>query len=135
MPTLAYVNRAILYHKAVGSAIEEFYPDPLAEHYEELAYHFAQGEAWQKAMTYSILAYHHEAVEQAQRAHAGFLFGLATFFIGHANLAKGEYDEALRLCLEGDEVAQRVYLALGIPSLPGESLDSMADIRQAFVLG
>jgi class 3 adenylate cyclase/tetratricopeptide (TPR) repeat protein len=43
-------------HKAVGSAIEELYPDRLAEHYEELAYHFAQGEAWQKAMTYSVLA-------------------------------------------------------------------------------
>jgi class 3 adenylate cyclase/tetratricopeptide (TPR) repeat protein len=95
------------------------------------------------------LAYHHEAAEQAQRAHAGFLFGMAAFFIGHANTAKGEYEEALRwyrrlgdyaisagdrfwmarapniiggvhlelfdldetirLCLEGDEVAQRVY--------------------------
>jgi class 3 adenylate cyclase/tetratricopeptide (TPR) repeat protein len=95
------------------------------------------------------LAYHYEAAEQAQQAHTGFLFGLATFFIGHAKLAKGVYDEALswyrqlsdyasaagdktwmarvpnmiggvylelfdldeaiRLCLEGDEVAQRVY--------------------------
>jgi tetratricopeptide (TPR) repeat protein len=89
------------------------------------------------------LAYHHEAAEQAQHAHAGFLFGM------DANTAKGEYEEALRwyrrlgdyaisagdrfwmarapniiggvhlelfdldetirLCLEGDEVAQRVY--------------------------
>jgi class 3 adenylate cyclase/tetratricopeptide (TPR) repeat protein len=95
------------------------------------------------------LAYHYEAAELSQRAHAGFYFGQAAFFIGHANTAKGEYeealrwyrrlsdyasaagdkvftarapniiggvhlelfdlDEAIRLCLEGDEVAQRVY--------------------------
>jgi tetratricopeptide (TPR) repeat protein len=95
------------------------------------------------------LAYHHQAVEQAQRAHAGFLFGMGAFFIGHANTAKGEYeealrwyrrlsdyastagdkvwmaripniiggvhlelfdlDEAIRLCLEGDQVAQKLF--------------------------
>jgi class 3 adenylate cyclase/tetratricopeptide (TPR) repeat protein len=43
-------------HTAVGAAIEELYPDRLADHYEELAHHFAQGEAWQKAMDYSVLA-------------------------------------------------------------------------------
>jgi predicted ATPase/class 3 adenylate cyclase len=43
-------------HKAVGSALEELYPDRLAEHYEELAHHFAQGEAWHKALDYSLLA-------------------------------------------------------------------------------
>jgi class 3 adenylate cyclase/tetratricopeptide (TPR) repeat protein len=43
-------------HKAVGHAIEDLYPDRLAEHYEELAHHFVQGEEWKKAMEYSILA-------------------------------------------------------------------------------
>ncbi|MBI3796070.1 MAG: AAA family ATPase [Deltaproteobacteria bacterium] len=43
-------------HKAVGQAIEELYPDRLAEHYEELAYHFARGEEWQKAMAYGVVA-------------------------------------------------------------------------------
>jgi tetratricopeptide (TPR) repeat protein len=42
------------------------------------------------------LAYHHEAAEQAQQAHTGFFFGAAAFHIGHANAAKGEYEEALR---------------------------------------
>ncbi|HSF30305.1 MAG TPA: hypothetical protein VLK82_07520 [Candidatus Tectomicrobia bacterium] len=42
------------------------------------------------------LAYLHEGAELARRAHAGFLFGVAGFFIGHANTAKGEYEEALR---------------------------------------
>ena len=43
-------------HRAVGAAIEELYPERLAEHYEELAYHFTQGEVWTKAMAYSTLA-------------------------------------------------------------------------------
>jgi len=43
-------------HRAVGAAIEEIYPERLAEHYEELAHHFTQGEVWEKAMAYSTLA-------------------------------------------------------------------------------
>jgi class 3 adenylate cyclase/tetratricopeptide (TPR) repeat protein len=43
-------------HQAVGVAIEELYPERLAEHYEELAHHFTQGEVWAKALEYSTLA-------------------------------------------------------------------------------
>jgi class 3 adenylate cyclase/tetratricopeptide (TPR) repeat protein len=43
-------------HRAVGVAIEDLYPERLAEHYAELAYHFMQGEMWAKAMEYSTLA-------------------------------------------------------------------------------
>jgi class 3 adenylate cyclase/tetratricopeptide (TPR) repeat protein len=39
-------------HRAVGYALEELYPDRLAEHYEELAHHFSQGEDWAKAFHY-----------------------------------------------------------------------------------
>jgi tetratricopeptide (TPR) repeat protein len=39
-------------HRAVGEAIEELYQDRLEEHYAELAHHFTQGEAWEKAFTY-----------------------------------------------------------------------------------
>ncbi|MBI4330236.1 MAG: tetratricopeptide repeat protein, partial [Chloroflexi bacterium] len=42
------------------------------------------------------LAYLHEGAEQAERTHAGFLSGLAAFFIGHAYLSKVKYEEALR---------------------------------------
>ncbi len=41
-------------HRAVGSAIEELYADRLAEHYEELAHHFSQGEDWPKAFEYLV---------------------------------------------------------------------------------
>jgi class 3 adenylate cyclase/tetratricopeptide (TPR) repeat protein len=43
-------------HRAVGAALEELYPERLAEHYAELAHHFTQGEEWEKAMEYSVLA-------------------------------------------------------------------------------
>jgi tetratricopeptide (TPR) repeat protein len=43
-------------HRAVGVAIEELYPERLAEHYEELAHHFMHGEEWEKALEYSALA-------------------------------------------------------------------------------
>ena len=35
---------------------EELYPDRLANHYEELAHHFVQGETWEKAFDYLVLA-------------------------------------------------------------------------------
>jgi class 3 adenylate cyclase/tetratricopeptide (TPR) repeat protein len=41
-------------HQAVGYALEELYPDRLAEHHEELAHHFSQGEDWAKAFEYLV---------------------------------------------------------------------------------
>ena len=41
-------------HSAVGQAIEELYADRLADHYEELAHHFALGQAWAKAFEYLV---------------------------------------------------------------------------------
>jgi class 3 adenylate cyclase/tetratricopeptide (TPR) repeat protein len=41
-------------HRAVGQAIEELYADRLADHYEELAHHFALGEALAKAFDYLV---------------------------------------------------------------------------------
>jgi len=41
-------------HRNVGQAIEELYSDRLADHYEELAHHFAQGEVWAQAFLYLV---------------------------------------------------------------------------------
>jgi tetratricopeptide (TPR) repeat protein len=41
-------------HRAVGGAIEELYPDRLADHYQELAHHFVNGEDWPKAFEYLV---------------------------------------------------------------------------------
>jgi class 3 adenylate cyclase/tetratricopeptide (TPR) repeat protein len=50
------VQRRKELHAAVGRAIEELYPERLAEHYVELAHHFVEGEQWDEAFRYSILA-------------------------------------------------------------------------------
>jgi tetratricopeptide (TPR) repeat protein len=42
------------------------------------------------------ITYLKEGAELARREHSGFLLGLGLFSLGHAYLAKGEYDEALR---------------------------------------
>src|SRR5689334_17011278 len=41
-------------HRSVAFALEELYPDRLAEHYEELAHHFSEGEEWAKAFDYLV---------------------------------------------------------------------------------
>ena len=65
-------------HRAVGHAIEELYGDRVAEHYEELAHHFFQGEEWRNAVQWSVKA--------GRRAGDSF-----------ANVeAKAHYERALR---------------------------------------
>ena len=59
------VQRRQELHRRIGLAIEELYADRLSEQYEVLAYHFARGEAWAKA-----LAYFCQAAEKAAQAFA-----------------------------------------------------------------
>ncbi len=59
------VQRRQELHRLIGLAIEELYADRLAEQYEVLAYHFARGEEWAKA-----LAYFCQAAEKAAQAFA-----------------------------------------------------------------
>ena len=100
-------------HRAVGRAIEELYPDRLAEHYEELAHHFAQGEEWGKAVTYSLVAgdraahtfanqearrHYARALEVAEQDATGVEPGvLATLQAKHASVLTilAEYDAAV----------------------------------------
>ena len=53
-------------HQAVGYALEELYPDRLAEHCEELAHHFSEGEDWAKAFEYLL-----RSGDRARDASAG----------------------------------------------------------------
>ena len=48
------VQRRRALHRAVGDAIEELYADRLADHYEELAHHFFQAQAWPRAFDYLV---------------------------------------------------------------------------------
>ncbi|MGH3927127.1 MAG: hypothetical protein ACRDTT_30380, partial [Pseudonocardiaceae bacterium] len=49
--TLLAERRRVL-HRVVGAAVEELYPDRLAEHYEVLAHHYFEGQDWDKALDY-----------------------------------------------------------------------------------
>jgi class 3 adenylate cyclase/tetratricopeptide (TPR) repeat protein len=62
------VQRRKELHRAVGAAIEELYADRLAEHDEELAHHFAQGEEWAKAFEYLV-----RSGDKARNAYANQL--------------------------------------------------------------
>ncbi|HEY7269022.1 MAG TPA: AAA family ATPase [Dehalococcoidia bacterium] len=53
--TLLMERRRYL-HRTVAQAIEELYGERLAEHYEMLAYHFYEGQDWDKARSYLMLA-------------------------------------------------------------------------------
>jgi class 3 adenylate cyclase/tetratricopeptide (TPR) repeat protein len=59
------IQRRRALHRIVGTAIEELYPDRLAEHYESLAHHFARAEEWERAFLY-----HGRAAEKAAAAYA-----------------------------------------------------------------
>ena len=59
------VQRRPELHRRIGLAIEDLYADRLPEQYEVLAYHFARGEEWAKALTYFC-----QAAEKAAQAFA-----------------------------------------------------------------
>src|SRR5438105_7091737 len=76
------VQRRKELHRAVGQAIEQLYADRLADHVEELAHHFVNGEDWPKAFEYLVrsgtkakdayanrvaLDFHTKALEVAER--------------------------------------------------------------------
>jgi class 3 adenylate cyclase/tetratricopeptide (TPR) repeat protein len=79
-------------HRAVGQAIEELYADRLADHYEELAHHFAQGEAWTNAFEYLV-----RSGDKARDTYAN-------------EAALGHYARAI-------DVAPRVTPALPLPTV------------------
>jgi class 3 adenylate cyclase len=52
-------------HRLIGRAVEDLYADQLPNQYEVLAYHFAKGEEWPKALAYLC-----KAAEKAAQAFA-----------------------------------------------------------------
>ena len=50
------VKRRQELHRRIGAAIEDLYSDRLVEHFEVLAYHYAEGEDWPKALDYLVKA-------------------------------------------------------------------------------
>jgi class 3 adenylate cyclase/tetratricopeptide (TPR) repeat protein len=125
-------------HEKVGEAIEELYPDRLAEHYEELAYHFMQGESWKKAMEYSALVgdraaeasanaeaktNYQRALQAAEQITPSVPNILARLYAKHAgilaNLAEYEeavvdYQKALGLIKQANDQRGEVDILIGL---------------------
>jgi class 3 adenylate cyclase/tetratricopeptide (TPR) repeat protein len=53
-------------HGRIGEAIEQIYAERLEEFFEMLAYHFEQGEIWEKALEYTLKAAEHAMKLYAQ---------------------------------------------------------------------
>ncbi len=129
-------------HRAVGRAIEELYPDRLGEHYVELAHHFIEGEEWQEAFRYSVLAgdraahafasgearrHYEQALRAAARAVAapGDLelaavhekLGGMLYIVAEFEPAVGEYERALALVRRAGDRRQEVATLLGLANV------------------
>jgi predicted ATPase len=131
------VRRRQELHRLIGQTIEELYSDRLAEQYEVLAHHFAQGEEWNKAFDYlckaaekavqtfanrEAVAHYDEALKTAH--HLGNAVDTKTTMAVHqakASLylalsdfgrARDEGEQALAIARQaGDRINQAVALA------------------------
>ncbi len=134
-------------HRAVGEAIEELYADRLADHYEELAHHFAQGEAWAKAFEYLVrsgdkardtyaneaaLAHYARALEVAPRVTPALT--LATVLEVYQRRGRLQVVVAKNVeAIEGLENMLTLARAAGDRRLEGEALADLA-FAHAFTL-
>jgi predicted ATPase/class 3 adenylate cyclase len=83
-------------HRAVGEAIEDLYPDRLAEHDAELAHHFTQGEVWDKALVYCRQAGEKALAQSAHREAVGY-FEQALTALQHLPDSRATCEQAIDL--------------------------------------
>jgi class 3 adenylate cyclase/tetratricopeptide (TPR) repeat protein len=149
-------------HRSVGAAIEELYADRLAEHFEELAHHFTQGEAWQKAMEYGVLAgrraadtfanveakaHYARALAAAERivprpapgvfAELHVKCGAVLTVLGEYDEAVAAYQRALDLLRQAGERRGEVEALLGLSNVYNfahQGDPAMASIEQALAI-
>src|SRR5262249_23053290 len=100
------VHRRKELHRSVGRAIEDLYPDRLADHYEELAHHFWQGEEWEKALEYLI-----KSGDGARHAYAN---QAALDYFARALEAAGRLEARapLRRVLDIHQQRSQIYLSV-----------------------
>ena len=128
-----------VWHGAVGTALEAMHAERLAEHGEELAYHFRLAEAWRKAFDYSLLAgdravrakanaearAHYERAQEAAermapppdpqtvaRAHAKYAYVLMV--LADYEAAVTAYQKALALMQQAEDKMAEAELLVGL---------------------
>ena len=146
-------------HRLIALAIEELYADRLAEHYAVLAYHFAKGEAWDKALDYLLkaakkaagafatreaIALYDQALEVAgqlgEAVDARTLMGIHQakadlyLLVSDFEQARSEAERLLAIARRvGDRVTEGAALAgMGMASFWGHQFErALAEARQA----
>ena len=86
-------------HARIGAAIEALYPDRILEHAERLAYHFVNGEAWDKAAQYCWQAGAKAAAHSVHREAAAF-FEQALSALQHLPDSRGKTEQAIDIRCE-----------------------------------
>jgi class 3 adenylate cyclase/tetratricopeptide (TPR) repeat protein len=132
-------------HTAIGLAIEELHQERLAERYEELAHHFTQGEAWEKAFHY--LTRSGDKARQAYANHEAIAFYTQGIEVsrgitpaldeaqllpvyegrGLVCMLQTRYDEAIA----DFQIMRQLARASGNPQKEGESLGHLAFVHWA----
>ncbi|MGH4025152.1 MAG: ATP-binding protein [Pseudonocardiaceae bacterium] len=117
--TLLAERRRML-HRLVGAAIEELYPDRLAEHYEVLAHHYFEGQDWDKALDYLT-----KAGDKATEAYANQ--DALRFYARALEVCERQGDKALPA--SAVLAAKSGFISFGIGDLPAGvvALDRMVD--------
>ena len=107
--SLAYARRREL-HRRIGEFIEREYAEALAQQYNILAYHFYQGQVWDKAVDYALRAGEHAQHEYANEAA-----------IAHFRRALEAAEEGERCGLDMASARLQAHEALGdVLSVVGE---------------
>ncbi|MGH8067245.1 MAG: adenylate/guanylate cyclase domain-containing protein [Candidatus Entotheonellia bacterium] len=132
-------------HTAIGLAIEELHQERLAERYEELAHHFTQGEAWEKAFHYltrsgdkarqayanhEAIAFYTHAIEVSRRITPALDEArLLPVYEGRGLvwMLQTRYDEAIA----DFQIMRQLAQASGNPQKEGESLGHLAFVHWA----
>jgi class 3 adenylate cyclase/tetratricopeptide (TPR) repeat protein len=132
-------------HTAIGLAIEELHQERLAERYEELAHHFTQGEAWEKAFHY--LTRSGDKARQAYANHEAIAFYTQGIEVsrgitpaldeaqllpvyegrGLVCMLQTRYDEAIA----DFQIMRQLARTSGNPQKEGESLGHLAFVHWA----
>jgi tetratricopeptide (TPR) repeat protein len=132
-------------HTAIGLAMEALYPERLAEHYEELACHFTQGEAWEKAVWYLLKSGDKARLAYANQdaipfyTHAIEVSGRITLALEEAQLVPVYEGRGLVRMLLADydaaiadfQTMRQLAHASGHPQKEGESLCHLAYVHWA----
>ncbi|MDQ3931504.1 MAG: AAA family ATPase, partial [Actinomycetota bacterium] len=144
-------------HRLVGAAIEELYPDRLAEQVETLAHHYSEGQAWDKALDYLVKAgdkaagafankealdYYERALDVCERLGEPALDvaavvaerrGHVNFTIGDLDAAIADFDRMREVAVRHDDrrLEGRALALRGLGELYGHDLEDSEETQRA----